>query len=141
MRIDLRLSIVAMLVVLPQLARADTIYKCVQAGGQISFSSRPCDAKATLARELAVPPPEADEVSAVRLAQERARLRLADKQFARRQAARNDAWASGGGSQIANVPKTVSKAARQESERQEAARLNAARIGNCSMRRPEANCL
>lgn len=128
--------------------QADTIYKCVQADGMVAFSSLPCAGKARETRQLAVPAPEADDVSAARLAKERARLAAAERQFRQRQQSRDagGGWSGGGGIAIANTSNLrTSKAAappsKQESDRKEAARLNAARIGNCSMPRKEANCL
>jgi hypothetical protein len=125
-------------------ARADTIYKCVQADGKVAFSSLPCAGKAKQARQLSVPPPEADEVSVARLRQERDRLFESERKFRFRQLERDSGYASARSrTTIANapVPNAAKQANQQSAERAEAARLNAARIGNCSMRRPEANCL
>jgi hypothetical protein len=113
-RMTLGINIAALLAALPTCALADTIYKCVHAGGQISFSSQPCDGKTIQTSQLSVPPPEADDVSAARLAKESARLRLADKHFAARQAARDAALGRRVGSQIANLP--LRKAAGQSAK-------------------------
>lgn len=145
MKFTLCIVLTASLAALTASARADTIYKCVQADGKIAFSSLPCAGKSREARQLAVPPPEADDVSAARLTQERARLAAAERQFRQRHRWREGGGGGGGGS-IANIgnvrqSKAVAPASKQESDRREAARLNAARIGNCSMPRKEANCL
>lgn len=148
MKLSLSIALAVVLATLIQGARADTIYKCVQADGKVAFSSLPCAGKAKEARQLSVPPPEADDVSAARLQQERAKLAAADRQFRQRQGARDAGYrsGSGGGTSIANIAnvrasKRVEQTSKKELERQEAARLNKARIGNCSMPRPEANCL
>lgn len=125
---------------------ADTMYKCVDANGKVAYSSMPCDGKAREARQFAVPPPEAEQDSSARLKAERNKLRVSEWQFRQRQAQRNAGYSYGGaGVGIANVPSARAQRQAQQdkaqSERAEAARLNAARIGNCSMRRPEANCL
>lgn len=120
-------------------ALADTIYKCVQADGKVAFSSLPCQGQARQARQLAVPAPEADAVSAARLARERDKLRAAERRFRKRNANDDDTGAAA--SRIANVPTQRTPAARAAAEQAEAARLNAARIGNCGTPRPAANCL
>jgi hypothetical protein len=146
MNIPASLTLAAALAAAAPCALADTIYKCVEAGGKVAFSSLPCAGQATQAKQLSVPAPEADEVSAARLYQERARLRMADHHFRMRQGMRDADYASARSqTRIANVPAPkAAQAGKQNAaaaERAEAARLNAARIGNCSMRRPEANCL
>jgi type IV secretory pathway VirB10-like protein len=127
-------------------ALADTIYKCLGAGGKVAFSSLPCDGAAKETGQLAVPPPEPADASAARLKRERERLRTADQQFQRRRADRDadddDAR------RRASYAQRSSASKKQQDERnkvhmqqQEAARLNAARIGNCTTRRLEAGCL
>ena len=145
MKLTLCIVLAAAIAALTGSARADTIYKCVQADGKVAFSSLPCAGQSREARQLAVPPPEADNVSAARLTKERARLAAAERQFRQRHQSR-DASGGWGSSSIANISnvrtsKTTAPLSKQESERREAARLNAARIGNCSMPRKEANCL
>jgi hypothetical protein len=130
------------LAVLAPGALPDTIYKCTQADGATAFSNRPCEGKARETKQLAVPAPEPDDVSAARLELEREKLAAADKKFRQRQGARDAGYArSGAGVSMVNVPSKSSKLSQKEADRQEAARLNKARIGNCSMPRPEANCL
>ncbi len=130
------------LAALAPLALPDTIYKCVLSDGKTAFSSLPCEGKTRQTKQLAVPDPEPDDVSAARLKREREKLAAADKKFRQRQGARDAGYARGGpGFSMADVPSKSSKASQKDAERQEAARLNKARIGNCSMPRPEANCL
>lgn len=145
MKFTIGIVLTAAMAALGPSAHADTIYKCVQPDGKVAFSSLPCAGKSREARQLAVPPPEADDVSAARLQQERARLAAAERRFRQRHRS-GDASSGWGGSPIANIgnvrpSKTVAPDSKQESDRREAARLNAARIGNCSMPRKEANCL
>jgi hypothetical protein len=120
------------------LAWADTIYKCAQADGRIGFSSQPCQGQAQQVKQLTVPAPEPDHVSAARLARERVKLRAAELRFRMRQGNRDSG--AGASVHVAKIPQ-ARPADKARAERDEAARLNAARIGNCSMRRPEANCL
>jgi hypothetical protein len=145
MKIPASITLAAALAAAAPCALADTIYKCVDAGGKVAFSSLPCAGQAKQAKQLSVPAPEADDVSAARLNQERERLRMADRYFRMRQGMREADYAGASQTRIANVPTPkAAQAAKQSAaaaERAEAARLNAARIGNCSMRRPEANCL
>ncbi len=144
MRFPLCIAALAVLAAQAPGALADTIYKCVGGDSKVGFSSRPCEGHARQARQLDVPPPEPDDVSAERLKREREQLRLADKNFKRRQAERNAeyAWqgprsaASGGKSSVQKA-----KVAKEASERETAARQNAARMGNCTTRRLEAGCL
>lgn len=72
-------------------ARADTMYKCVDAKGKIAYSNLPCPSQAKLAREFDVPAPEAEQDSAARLGAERARLRTEEAAFSKRHARRNAA--------------------------------------------------
>jgi hypothetical protein len=121
-------------------ALADTLYKCVQADGKVAFSSLPCQGQARQAGQLDVPAPEADAVSAARLARERDKLRAAEQRFRKRNPTGN-VDSSAPASRIANVPTQRTPAAKAAAEQAEAARLNAARIGNCGTPRPAANCL
>jgi hypothetical protein len=70
-------------------ARADTMYKCVDAKGKIAYSNLACPGLAKAAREFEVAAPESAEDSAVRLGAERARLRKEEAAFKKRQAGRN----------------------------------------------------
>lgn len=78
-------------------ALAQTMYKCVGAGGKVAYSDLPCPAQAKVAREFAVPPPETQEQSAARLAQEKARLRRSDAEFRERHLERQRSLDSGMG--------------------------------------------
>jgi hypothetical protein len=146
MKLHFKLGLLAVLAAAAPCAPADTIYKCVQENGKVAFSSQPCARAEKEARQLTVPAPEADDVSAARLKQESARLRSADKYFQKRQARRDAEYANQRpryNIPQVNVPpsKAAAQAGKQDSQGAEAKRLNAARIGNCSMRRPEASCL
>jgi hypothetical protein len=146
MKLHFNLAMAAVLAASAPCALADTIYKCVQENGTVAFSSLPCAGQAKQARQLTVPAPEADDVSAARLKQESARLRTAEKYFQKRQAKRDAEYANMRPQYSipqANVPasKAAAQPDKQNAERAEAKKLNAARNGNCSMRRPEANCL
>lgn len=117
-------------------ALGDTIYKCLQADGRIAFSSLPCAGSAKETRQLAVPPPEADDVSAARRQQERARLAAAERQFSQRQRVREAGYGRGtGATAIANSYNVrqstdAARSAQKELEQREAAGLNKARKGN-----------
>lgn len=145
MKLILNIALAAALAATASGALADTIYKCVQSDGKVAFSSLPCAGKAKQARQLTVPPPEADDVSAARLKQERAQLAVADKQFRQRHAMRGRGGDRGANAvaDMSNVGPSKAEVQRSKakSDQAEAARLNAARIGNCSMPRKEANCL
>lgn len=126
-------------------ARSDTMYKCIAANGKVAYASQPCGGQAREARQFAVPPPESLEAASARLKGESERLRAADKQFRQRQADSNAELQRAS----RNAPRARSAASQQReaqqskqaAERAHAAKLNAARIGNCTTRRPEANCL
>lgn len=142
----LPIALAAALAVQGSCALAETMYKCVSSNGKVAYSSLPCDGQAREAKQFAVPPPESDEDSRERVTRERNKLRIADMQFRQRQAERNAGYSGAGGYSTRPTRGTASEQRRAQrdknlAERAEAARLNAARIGNCTMRRPEANCL
>ncbi|WP_426208629.1 DUF4124 domain-containing protein [Massilia sp. TWP1-3-3] len=162
MQASLLLALATLLAVQAPDTLADTMYKCVEASGNTAYSSRPCTGQAREAKQFAVPAPETEQASSARLTRERAQLRVADKQFRQRLAERNAreggartygahpvANTARGGQRQGGQAKPVQGKQSQDQlakdtlakERAEAARLNAARIGNCSMRRLEANCL
>lgn len=128
----------------PQL-RADTMYKCVGSNGKIAYSSQPCEGQAREARQFSVPAPESDEDSRERLKLESARLRLADLEFRRRQAASDAEYArrprAAGRIHTVASARAQAQKNREAAERAHTARVNASRIGNCSARRLEAGCL
>jgi hypothetical protein len=141
----LSFAIAAVLAAQAPCALADTMYKCVASNGKVAYSSLPCEGQAREARQFEVPAPESDEDSRARLKLESARLRVADQQFRRRQAASDAEYAH----QARLAPRVrrtgtlrqQTQQIREEAERARAARDNAARIGNCTRRRLEAGCL
>ena len=65
-------------------SQAQTMFKCVDAGGKIVYSDMPCPDKAKVAKEFAVPPPETQEQSQARLAKDKEKRRRADAAFRER---------------------------------------------------------
>ncbi len=65
-------------------SHAQTMFKCVGAGGKIVYSDMPCPDTAKVAKEFAVPPPETQEQSQLRVARDKERRRRADAEFRRR---------------------------------------------------------
>jgi hypothetical protein len=69
-------------------ALANTMYKCVDAQGKVSFSDTPCPGAMKAAKQFEIAAPESNEESAARRAAEKQRLRAADEAFRVRHAQR-----------------------------------------------------
>ena len=138
----LAITVAAVLAAQAPWAVAETMYKCVAANGKVAYSSVPCEGQAREAKQFAVPPPEPEAAAIARHQRERIRLRVADAQFRQRQGARDAGYArQAPRARSAASLKQQAQQDLQAAERAQAAKLNAARIGNCTTRRLEANCL